>query len=366
MATNLHATASADPGIIFVSKNVACRPADWMDVGKFLLLNYGLHAVTTASYPGQALRASIIIGMSLAALKNDEGGKMKTAHRARALCMGLKYDGDTPLISQRPCESQSLNKFYFALVNPSVWKIHGKHPVPTQSHCSSPSGPRKIIIAAKGLYDAQGHQVEKFGYAAYSFTVLPYLFMSLINLVAVFCEPQYPALYLVEFIDDCPDPITVHVPMGESPPFLRGIWQQMFPPVPIFKPVNPDNHPEGPANTAMVTSTARNERLEDVQKEEGITSASTEFEKDQGITSASTEFEKDQDITVADNERDHDENHKTDSNNDKDESKAAGFSCFVGKVRLPCNGDDQETVREKKGVRDITITSLTLKRARAP
>ncbi|KAF8244413.1 hypothetical protein K440DRAFT_666540 [Wilcoxina mikolae CBS 423.85] len=57
----------------------------------------------------------------------------------------------------------------------------------------------QIIVGAKGLYDAQGHQVQQYGYAAYSFTVIPYLFMSLLNLIAVFCESQYPALYLVNF-----------------------------------------------------------------------------------------------------------------------------------------------------------------------
>ena len=56
----------------------------------------------------------------------------------------------------------------------------------------------QIIFAAKELYDARGTQVDRYGYAAYSFTVTPYLLMSFLNLLAMICQPQYPTLYLVE------------------------------------------------------------------------------------------------------------------------------------------------------------------------
>lgn len=56
----------------------------------------------------------------------------------------------------------------------------------------------QIIFAAKGLYDVRRTQVERYGYAAYSFTVIPYLLMSFLNLLAMICQPQYPTLYLVE------------------------------------------------------------------------------------------------------------------------------------------------------------------------
>lgn len=71
----------------------------------------------------------------------------------------------------------------------------------------------QIIFSAKELYDAQGTQVERYGYAAYSFTVTPYLLMSFLNFLAMICEPQYPTLYLVE-LDKNGKPPTTTEPDG--------------------------------------------------------------------------------------------------------------------------------------------------------
>lgn len=62
----------------------------------------------------------------------------------------------------------------------------------------------QIIYALTGLYRARGNQVSKYGYAAFSFTVLPYVIMSFVNLLGNLVNPRYSTLYLVrtEMMDE--------------------------------------------------------------------------------------------------------------------------------------------------------------------
>ncbi|CAL5871086.1 uncharacterized protein PFLUO_LOCUS5332 [Penicillium psychrofluorescens] len=62
----------------------------------------------------------------------------------------------------------------------------------------------QIIYASATLYRSRGDQVARYGYAAYGFTVLPYLTMSFVNLVGNLCTPAYSTLYLVrtEMMDE--------------------------------------------------------------------------------------------------------------------------------------------------------------------
>ena len=55
----------------------------------------------------------------------------------------------------------------------------------------------QIIFASLTLYRTQGAQINRFGYAAYGLTVIPYAIMSLINLIANITTPDYPYLYLI-------------------------------------------------------------------------------------------------------------------------------------------------------------------------
>jgi hypothetical protein len=57
----------------------------------------------------------------------------------------------------------------------------------------------QIFFASKEIYDARGHQVERYGYAAFGLTVLPYLWMSFLNLIATICEPRYTHSYIVHY-----------------------------------------------------------------------------------------------------------------------------------------------------------------------
>ena len=55
----------------------------------------------------------------------------------------------------------------------------------------------QVIFSVITLYRNRGEQVEKYGYAAYSFSVFPYALMSLANLIKlVFCG-RYPFVYVL-------------------------------------------------------------------------------------------------------------------------------------------------------------------------
>lgn len=59
----------------------------------------------------------------------------------------------------------------------------------------------QTLYAVTTLYDTQGDQLERFGYAAFGLTVTPYLFMSTLNLMGNLIRPDYPAMYLVRSRD---------------------------------------------------------------------------------------------------------------------------------------------------------------------
>lgn len=62
----------------------------------------------------------------------------------------------------------------------------------------------QIIYAVVALYQSRGYQIQQYGYAAFGFTVLPYLVMSFINFLANLATPNYESLYLVrtEIMDE--------------------------------------------------------------------------------------------------------------------------------------------------------------------
>ena len=55
--------------------------------------------------------------------------------------------------------------------------------------------------AISTLYMARGEQIQKYGYAAFGFTVVPYAVMSVVNLLANLFISEYPCLYLVSSPD---------------------------------------------------------------------------------------------------------------------------------------------------------------------
>ncbi|OLN98028.1 hypothetical protein CCHL11_06840 [Colletotrichum chlorophyti] len=59
----------------------------------------------------------------------------------------------------------------------------------------------QAVWGATTLYRTQGDQLERYGYAAFGVTVAPYVFMSLVNLMALLVTPEYNCIYLVHTPD---------------------------------------------------------------------------------------------------------------------------------------------------------------------
>ena len=59
----------------------------------------------------------------------------------------------------------------------------------------------QVIYASITVYRARGDQIDRFGYAAFGFTVLPYIVMSLMNLLGGLLLPDYPTLHIVRSLE---------------------------------------------------------------------------------------------------------------------------------------------------------------------
>lgn len=55
----------------------------------------------------------------------------------------------------------------------------------------------QTVSGAYALYRARGSQIERYGYAAFGLTVLPFIIVSLINLLASFLTSEYETVFLV-------------------------------------------------------------------------------------------------------------------------------------------------------------------------
>ena len=55
----------------------------------------------------------------------------------------------------------------------------------------------QLAFACVTLYRARGDQIDRFGYAAFGLTVIPYAIMSFVNFIANILVPEYSALYMV-------------------------------------------------------------------------------------------------------------------------------------------------------------------------
>ena len=55
----------------------------------------------------------------------------------------------------------------------------------------------QVVLASTTLYKTRGDQIERYGYAAFGLTVLPYIIMSIINLIGNLLTPDFATLYLV-------------------------------------------------------------------------------------------------------------------------------------------------------------------------
>ncbi|KAI5783236.1 hypothetical protein DFH27DRAFT_278031 [Peziza echinospora] len=267
---------------------IVCRPTDWIDIVKFLLLNYVAHAFTTLTLPGEPL--SSILFKAVSALfcpyfslmggtsrvfdrgytanctdGSKDSQELNTAAHGNA-CFTLvvgHYTESGKFLADGPTEM---------LVKSST--IHGAHdlseswpskPPPFNGHenASSPDTPPscsardqmladeergpasglvyrlmplrldsllipmglsctraadaplvlssssntgtavvailQVGFAVYGLYTVRASQLERFGYAAYVFTVIPFALMSVLNLAQLIGSPAYPAGFLLHY-----------------------------------------------------------------------------------------------------------------------------------------------------------------------
>ncbi|KAG8527686.1 uncharacterized protein KY384_007840 [Bacidia gigantensis] len=73
--------------------------------------------------------------------------------------------------------------------------------------CSSYNIPKAIIAMVQTvygsitLYRARGDQIQRYGYVAFGLTVIPYTFMSIVNLCVNILVPDYPTLYIVRSLE---------------------------------------------------------------------------------------------------------------------------------------------------------------------
>lgn len=240
--------------------DTVCRRGDWLDIAKFFLFNFVVHALTVVNAPGAKTLRSLHTSLtaillpfsgayrafqSMAFYRWEKEGDLIIALRAQALCTTI------------PSEHHPTAGVLFPALN--VIDVHGQHSVPlhgflewtglksptlrptyqlcrvpwwfaivplkqpfipptTPEHPTAENNPMsetkiscdynvmKIFAAIlqifSGLfqiYQARGQQLERYGYSAYSLTVVPYVLMSLVNLFACLCIPQYPMMYIVRY-----------------------------------------------------------------------------------------------------------------------------------------------------------------------
>lgn len=91
----------------------------------------------------------------------------------------------------------------------TVVALIGPPAVPLQLSCNykfltASAGIIQVLSGSMAIYHASERQIPDFGYAAYSLTVVPYIIMSVVNLVGSMCQPQYPAIFLVRYCGPSP------------------------------------------------------------------------------------------------------------------------------------------------------------------
>jgi hypothetical protein len=235
-----------------------CIPASLQDIFIFVMVNYVTHAMTVKCLPGELPSAALTYNFTafllpftgawrgLRAVKlaaNLEKDEVQRACRAGALCAVARSATWKPWIGENVggCivrGSPQMNRvenvskarvfvdagdiFNHTVIRPSELRIHGGCSLPPGYHLvrlpedlqitsnfdhqlqvSSTSSAMKslasvvqLIYATMTVYQAQGSQFERYGYASFSLTVIPYGIMSLINLIGNLLTPDYSSLYI--------------------------------------------------------------------------------------------------------------------------------------------------------------------------
>lgn len=115
--------------------------------------------------------------------------KKKTPKRAST----VNFSGTT--VARRPTNGGAVNR---NLRRSSLSTRRNFEIASTYSILHSIAGVAQILSAVATIYKAHFSQISKYGYAAYSLTVIPYALMTAVNLLALLVTPNYPAIYMLE------------------------------------------------------------------------------------------------------------------------------------------------------------------------
>ncbi|GAB1314461.1 hypothetical protein MFIFM68171_04671 [Madurella fahalii] len=229
---------------------IMCTPPTWRDYITFFALNYFIHAATLPSVPGETkremtfavLNALFVPGFGVSramrrlvlrpALRRKR--HFDCALAAGALCMVVSDD-----TKYRPRSDNWANRTFsddlLVLECPHTRRVHGRCKLPPDGGyilCVVPPGAKlealnpaaapkdwvfepgyeynfvkilfSLVQAVAGgitVYRARGDQIQQYGYGAFGLSVVPYIFMSVINIIASFLCPEFPAMYLVHSPD---------------------------------------------------------------------------------------------------------------------------------------------------------------------
>ena len=234
--------------------NLICTPATWRDIFVFFVTNYFIHAATLPPVPGESKRE--IVFSVITALFIPGYGAARTLrrfilrpgfkHRKSPLQCALKAGALCMVVDERSLSRQThgiyadpdgwaAKIFNFDLQEalcPSSRAIHGVFQLPEGYYlCTVPSLSKlrptassipgselfrpaseynvvrilfSLVQAMAGgitIYRAQGDQITRYGYSAFGLSVVPYVFMSIMNLLASLLGPEYAAMYLVRTPD---------------------------------------------------------------------------------------------------------------------------------------------------------------------
>jgi hypothetical protein len=241
-------------------RELICTTATWGSVISFLFLNYVAHVLTIKTFPGDKTMARLgwtaaallvpYSGVTRAADAISHGRfpyfskktDLEYAVRVGALCAVARTAGWVPEANENisGCHLKGISSKPEGEVVSGPWtvvpledvrdvsvedfRIHGQIVPKLPPGYELQILPENIELSAHGqpielanthgalkyvasliqlayavvtLYRVRGDQLDKYGYAAYGLTVIPYLVMSLVNLLANICTPDYPLIYMV-------------------------------------------------------------------------------------------------------------------------------------------------------------------------
>jgi hypothetical protein len=199
----------------------ACGPVDWLTIFLFYIVNYGAHAFTIVTLPGEKttdqLYSSILalllpysgIGKACQTMSRAIFGRaepLKRALYAGALCeITEEADWNAFMVDERNIHGRVRmpGNSSFTIINREIEFAEF-----TQDQFSSKLtsnygiaktaiGIIQLVYACITLYRNRGNQLQIYGYASYGLTVAQYAVMSLVNLFANLVTPQYPTVYMV-------------------------------------------------------------------------------------------------------------------------------------------------------------------------